>query len=210
MIRLKGFTLIEILVALVIFAVIASITSATLYHAFNAREKVNLMADKLNQLEIAMALLQQDSYQAIPRSVRGNDLRYFPVFVGQGNYIEFTRSGLLNPKQQEHSSSMQRVAYRCDNGKLYRKRWLELDTTNRNRFHEKAILSNLSSCRFEYINRTLDTLNEWRPQRSIRERLLKPELLPKAIRVHLKFKDWGEMQPLFIIPEAAYANLLSK
>lgn len=210
MIRTKGFTLIEILVALIIFTIIASITSATLYEAFNTRDKVNSMADKLNQLELAMAIVEQDSNQAISRSVRGNDLRYYPAFIGQPNYVEFTRSGLLNPKQKEGRSSIQRIAYRCDGDKLYRKSWDELDTVDRNKFHEKIILSNLSTCGFEYVNRTLNILNEWRPQSSIRERLLKPELLPKAIRVNLKIKNWGELQPLFIIPEAAYAHLASK
>ncbi len=202
-----GFTLIEILIALVIFTIIASITSATLYQSFHARDKVNEIADKFNAIELAMSLINQDSSQIIPRSVRGTDLQRFPVFVGEADYFEFTRSGVINPNQTEPRSTLKRVAYRCGNGKLYRKSWQELDSFNRNRFQEKVILTNLSACRFQYINRTL---SEWRPQRSIRKRLLKPELLPKAVQITLNIKSMGEVQPIFIIPEAAYANLASQ
>lgn len=210
MMRFKGFTLIEILVALIIFAIIASITSATLYQAFNTRDKVNLVADKLNQIELTMALIEQDTSQAIARSVRGNDLRLIPVFIGENQYVEFSRSGVLNPNQSHRSSSLQRIAYRCQDGKLYRKSWHEIDSFDRNRFQQKVMLSEVESCRFEYINRTLNILKEWRPQRSIRERLMRPELLPQAIRIKLTLKKWGKLQPVFIVPEAAYEIMAKK
>ena len=204
--HLKGFTLIEILVALIIFAIIASITSATLFHSFNSRDKVNAMADKLNKLELAMALMEQDISQTVPRSVHGNDLTQYPVFVGENNHIELTRAGILNPGQKERRSTMQRVAYRCASGKLYRKSWLELDTVNRSRSHEKVILTDLTSCQFQFYNRSLSKLEEWRPQQSSNSKLVKPELLPKAIRVKLSLQNWGDIQPLFIIAEASYAS----
>ena len=53
MTRVKGFTLIEILIALTVFAILATITSSTLYYAFNTRTRVNEQSERLSTLQLA-------------------------------------------------------------------------------------------------------------------------------------------------------------
>src|SRR5438105_632303 len=95
--QLNGFTLIEILIALAVFAILATITTSVLYNAFTTRARVNEQSALLTELQLAISLIQQDTRQTIERPIRSNEMRLFPAFIGQAHYVEFTRDGNVNP-----------------------------------------------------------------------------------------------------------------
>jgi general secretion pathway protein J len=199
----KGFTLLEILIALTIFAILATITSSSLYYAFNTRNLVNLQADRLNELQLAISIIQQDTLQIADRAIRGNEMREFPIIVGQAEYMEFTRDGITNPKNLEKRSALKRVAFACLNGALVRRTWDTLDPIDRNKSEDRTLISNLDKCTFSYLNQNLQSLPEWRAQAVNEEQ--QPELFPKAIQINLTLKDWDSINLLFTIPQALYA-----
>ena len=202
--KYTGFTLIEILIALTVFAILATITSSTLYYAFNARTRVNEQAERLNSLQLAISIIQQDTTQTVERPIRGNEMRLFPGFVGQAQYLELTRDGVINPKSIEKRSSLKRIALVCQDGTLIRRTWSSLDPLDRNIYEDKELVSNLSDCYFNYLNQNLQVLSEWREQALAQNQRKEP--LPKAIQINLKLNDWGKLNLLFIIPEALYAT----
>lgn len=202
--KYRGFTLIEILIALVVFAILAGITSSAMYYAFNTKARVNQQADRLNMLQLAVILLERDTTQAISRSIRGNEMHQFSAFIGQSQYFEFTRLGIENPYSQEKRSNMQRIAYVCRDNQLIRRRWPVLDTTNRDRYEDKVILDNLTACRFAYLNQSLQVLPEWRENALQQNQRAEP--LPKAVQLNMTLRDWDKMSLLFTIPEALYAE----
>ena len=57
-----------------------------------------------------ISLIQQDTRQTVERAIRGNEMRLFPAFLGQTNYLEFTRDGNVNPGSIEKRSTLKRVA----------------------------------------------------------------------------------------------------
>lgn len=201
--KYQGFTLIEILIALVVFAILASITASTLYYAFNARARVNVQAERLNALQLAISLMEQDTRQIIERPIRGNDMHPFPIFIGQAQYLELTRDGNLNPNSTEKRSNLIRVAWVCEKDKLLRRTWSSLDPIDRNVYEDRVLIDNLTSCNFSYLNQNLQVLNEWREQAVTQNQRKEP--FPKAIKMSLVLNDWGEMSLLFIITEALYA-----
>lgn len=202
--RGSGFTLIEILIALTVFAILATITSSSLYYAFNARTRVNAQAEQLNTLQLAVSIIQQDISQTVERAVRGNEMRLFPVFVGQTQYLEFTRDGSINPQSVHKRSTLKRVALVCEDGKLLHRTWNSLDPADRNIYADKGLLDNLTDCRFNYLNQNLEVLNEWREQAVTQNQRKEP--FPKAIQVNVTLNEWGKMNLLFIIPEALYVS----
>lgn len=202
--RGSGFTLIEILIALTVFAILATITSSSLYYAFNARTRVNAQAEQLNTLQLAVSIIQQDISQTVERAVRGNEMRLFPVFVGQTQYLEFTRDGSVNPQSVDKRSTLKRVALVCEDGKLLHRTWNSLDPADRNIYADKGLLDNLTDCHFNYLNQNLEVLNEWREQAVTQNQRKEP--FPKAIQVNVTLKEWGKMNVLFIIPEALYVS----
>lgn len=201
--KIKGFTLIEILIALTVFAILATLTSSSLYYAFNTRTLVNAQANRLNELQLAVSIIQQDTEQIMARAIRGNEMRLFPTMLGQPEYMEFTRDGFVNPHSIEKRSTMKRIALVCMDGTLFRRTWTSLDPIDRNVYHDKALISKLTDCHFNYLNQNLESMPEWREQSMNQNQ--RPASFPKAIKISLNLQDWGAMDLLFTIPEALYA-----
>ncbi len=199
----QGFTLIEILIALTIFAVLATITSSSLYYAFNTQKLVNIQSERLTEIQLALSIIQQDLSQVVDRPVRGNDMRLFPALIGRSDYLEFTRNGVVNPNSIEKRSALKRVALVCNQHSLVHRTWQTLDSIDRNSSQDKVLIDNLSVCQFNYLNQNLQSLPEWREQAVNQNQ--QPEPLPKAIQLNLKLKDWGEINLLYSIPGALYA-----
>lgn len=200
----QGFTLIEILIALMIFAILATITSASLYNTFNTRARVNEKVQRLSGLQLAMSLLQQDFLQALERPIRSNDMQLLPAFVGEPNMVEFTRDGNINPNSMEKRSSLKRIALVCQGNRLIRRTWASLDPMNHNLYEDKILLDNLNSCHFNYLNHSLQVLSEWRPQALTTNQM--KEWSPKAVQLNVTLNDWGEMNVWFVIPGTLYAS----
>ncbi|MCW8407697.1 GspJ family T2SS minor pseudopilin variant LspJ [Legionella sp. PATHC035] len=200
---LNGFTLIEILIALAVFAILATITSSVLYNAFTTRARVNEQSERLNELQLAISLIQQDTSQIVERPIRSNDMQLAPAFVGQTHSLEFTRDGDVNPGSLEKRSTLKRVAYLCQQGTLIRRTWSTLDRMNQDIYEDKPLLNRLSNCHFGYLNQNLQVLPEWREQAVALNQRKEP--FPKAIQVNMTLQDQGEINLLFIVPGAVYA-----
>jgi general secretion pathway protein J len=198
-----GFTLLEILIALAIFAILATMTSSVMFYSFNTRAKLNAHADRLNALQLAIIIIQRDVEQARDRAVRGNEMRLFPNFTGSNNYLELTRDGIVNPQGLEKRSTLKRIAILCENGQLIRRSWISLDSVDRRQYEDKILLSDLTGCSFNYLNTNLQTLSEWRPGAIRADKT--EETFPKAIQMDITLSDWGNMNLFFIIPEGLYA-----
>lgn len=198
----QGFTLLEILVALTVFAILATLTSAAMYHAFDTRNRVNEQANRLNQLQLAVSMIENDAKQVIDRPVRGNEMRLFPIFNGNNHYVEFTRDGLNNPLGEDRKSSLKRVALVCEKNKLLRRSWSALDPMDHNRYEDRLLLDELKDCHFAYLSQSLERLSEWRENALNQNQGNEP--FPQAIILNLNHQHWGKASFLFIIPEAIY------
>ncbi len=203
--KVQGFTLIEILIALSVFAIMATLTGSSMYYAFNTRARVTEQADRLNALQLALILIQRDTEQMVVRNVRGNDMQLFPALDGQPQFFEFTRAGFANPDSKEKRSILKRIMILCQSDKLVRRTWSSLDTTNRKAFRDRVLLSNLSNCKFKYLNQNLQVLNEWRANAVQQNQSAEP--LPKAIQMNLTVNNWGNINFLFPVPGALYAQI---
>ncbi|MGC1181399.1 GspJ family T2SS minor pseudopilin variant LspJ [Legionella sp.] len=202
--KFAGFTLIEILIALTVFALLASITSSTLYYAFNTRTRVNERSEHLSSLQLAISLIQQDIPQIVERGIRGNDMRLFPIFIGSSDYMEFTRDGDVNPGGIEKRSTLKRIGFLCQGDALVRRTWDILDPTDRNKYADKLLIDNLDDCHFGYLNQSLELFSEWRADAVNQEQ--KKESLPKAVQVNFTLHNQGEINLLFPIAEALYGK----
>ncbi|OGV29189.1 MAG: type II secretion system protein GspJ [Legionellales bacterium RIFCSPHIGHO2_12_FULL_35_11] len=190
----RGFTLIEIIVALAVFAIIAAITSSILYQSFQIKERTENQSKLINQLQLGLILINKDISQIVERPVRGNQMHLFPSFIGQTDYLEFTRGGNTNYLSTQKKSNLGRIAYICKNKKLLRRTWSELDTPDRDNYHDRIIFNNLINCSISYIGMHQNIVPTWYQYATRQNDLNTTSPLPKAIKFDLNFTNLGEIK----------------
>lgn len=125
-----GFTLLEVLIATAIFAVISGITFQGIQASMNVQERVEGRAQELTELQLVWTVLFQDFVNMTRRPVReeGASGKYpaFDLEPDDGDcVVSFTRAGL--PRTSALPAGMQRLAYCLRGGDLYRVVWPVLD-----------------------------------------------------------------------------------
>ena len=80
----QGFTLLELVIAIGIFAIMSAMAYGGLNTALNTREHADSQAERLAQLQKAMLILGRDIEQAINRPVQNNYADELPPMSGGG------------------------------------------------------------------------------------------------------------------------------
>lgn len=159
----RGFTLLEMLVAVAIFAVVAALAYGGLSAITRQKEITAAAQNRLTEIRRAVMLLERDIFQIQPRPVReayqGDLLPAVRGGVSGFSALEFTRGGWRNPSALPRST-LQRVAWRIENDKLQRLSWLALDQAQDS---EPQVLDVLDNTR-EFTVRFLDWKREWHEQ----------------------------------------------
>lgn len=126
----SGFTLMELLVALFVFALLAGFAFRAVTALTAAEQDVKTQMRALSELQRAVLFWERDIRQIVDRPVQqGFDLQKAAVLLpeGSGGVLEFTRGGHPDYLEQVRSS-LQRVRYEVtDDGVLLRKSWNIVD-----------------------------------------------------------------------------------
>jgi general secretion pathway protein J len=132
-VRPHGFTLVELIVALAIFAMMAAAGVAILRGSADATQASAARFDESARLMRARALLMDDLAQVAPRRVRDPDGVLLPAFAGSRGdrtdtpLLALTRRGWTNDDALPRAS-LQRVEWRLSPaGALERRAWPMLD-----------------------------------------------------------------------------------
>ncbi len=141
--RPGGFTLIEILIALFVFAIMAMIATTALRRIFLDKEILNQHIIQMNQLELATAMLRLDVSQMIDRPVRNNSGQLVQAVSGTSNTITFVRTGNANPLGYFNISHLQRISY-AGSSTITRSSWDVLDMAPGSQSVSKMVLSNVT------------------------------------------------------------------
>lgn len=193
-----GFTLIEILIALFIFAILATITTMGLNSVIKSRERTELHAENLQELQLALSLLQHDLLQAIDRPILDNDSSPLPAFYApRPDYFEFTHSGFSNPQMQVARSHLQRVGYEWKNESLNRLTWNVLDRSTDTQPQQKIILSKVKNLRLRFLAKNKQYYSKWPIEGEA------STALPLAIELTLTLTDQQIIYRLFLTPGAS-------
>ena len=201
----RGFTLLELLVAIGIFAVISGIAYGSLTRLMEDRARLQAEQAFWSRLSLTFARMEEDFSQARERSVR--DVIGFtqPAFRGQPTdtralappNVEFTRGGVLTFSDGARSD-LQRVAYRLVDGTLQRLTWPVLDLGPQTTPAETPLLNDVEEFRVQFCLPPVcaDLLDVWPPQGT---NAPPPELLPRGVKITMTLKGRGEFIRLFLV-----------
>ncbi|MDF2602746.1 type II secretion system minor pseudopilin GspJ [Sphingomonas sp.] len=122
----NGFTLVEVMVALMIFGMIASAGVGLLAFSVRAQGATEERLDDVGALARQSSLMGADLSQAVNRPARDERGTRFPAFVGDANSVTFVRAGWSNIDGQPRST-LQKVSYRLVGDTLERVAWPMVD-----------------------------------------------------------------------------------
>lgn len=161
--RHAGFTLIEVVIALAIFAVIGVMAARLLTGMLTLHERTTERGARLTEVQRAMEILARDLQQLTHRGVRDElgDLRP-AVEVGGATPIEFTRMGWQNPLALPRAE-LQRVAYAVEENALYRMFWPVLDRSPDSEPQVQRLLDDVESLTAHAIDTNGEAHAFWPP-----------------------------------------------
>lgn len=187
----RGFTLLEILIALVIFAIVGVITAIALGHVIDTHKRLASYDDRLQKVEVAVALMRRDISQALDRSVLDYDNNRLAPFIDNNNKIEFTRGGLLNPFHLQQRSDLQRISYQINGGTIQRLTWSVLDRFNTTKPQRINLLKGVTDFTIIVYDNKNQPQNYWPAKQGTALTKQPTSILPKAVKIRFTVDKLG-------------------
>jgi general secretion pathway protein J len=206
--RARGFTLIEVVIAMFIAAIMFAIGYGAINQALRDRDALNTSQDRVTEILRGMRVVAQDFAQAVARAARdttgtGQLMPAMTANASNDIIVTFTRAGWSNPTGIQRPAE-QRVRYRFVDNSLVRENWLAVDPALNTEPRQRTLLTKVKAVEI----RVLDPVSrQWKtdwqsgstgqvPPNSVSLILTRP----LAIEFTVVFEDWGRVVRLFEIP----------
>lgn len=187
----NGFTLVELVVSLFIFALISAAGVALLGYSVDAQASAGQRLDEVAAIRRAGALLTADLAQATPRISRDAEGRTQMAFEGGSGAagevaLAFVRRGWRN-EDGEARPSLQKVEYRLEGGTLMRRSWPMVDGAE-----PRPAAKVLGGVRSMVLRYRIG--GEWRDRWDSK----RPGALPRAVEAVIDLEGIGPVRQLFL------------
>jgi general secretion pathway protein J len=191
----RGFTLLEVLVAIAIFAFVGVMAMSGYTQLQKQTEYQQTRLARIAEVQRAMQTIVQDFTQLEPRAIREpiGDQRLPALLAldGPEYKVEFTRAGWSNTAGLARPT-LQRVGYRLDQEGLWRDYWRVLDRTQTSEPVRYKLLTGVRSVAFRYFTPSQEWIDRW-PQPGGNP-LEQQRLRPLAVEVTIDLEDWGQIR----------------
>ncbi|MEO5867120.1 MAG: type II secretion system minor pseudopilin GspJ [Sphingomonas sp.] len=187
-----GFTLVEVMISLLIFGLLAAAGVALLSFSVRVQKATGARLDDIAALGRLTSALSADLAQASTRRPRGESGEPQPPFFGAASartepMLRLVRSGWTNTDNAPRPS-MQKVEYRYLDGSIVRAAYPMLDGTKP--FDASPVLTHVRSVAFRYrVN------GAWGDHWDVGS----PADLPQAMEMRLQRDNGVEFRALFLV-----------
>jgi general secretion pathway protein J len=197
----RGLTLIELVIAIGVFALFSAMAYGALNRIMSQRDRLENEQVFWRTLSLVFVRIEEDLAQARPRRVRDIDGNVLPSFRGQPTdtravaepTFEFTRGGVID-LSAGGNTVLQRVGYRLEDDHLVRLSWPVLDRGPQSKPTEATLLKNVEAFSVRFLAPNDEWLDQW-PIEGV------ADVLPRGIEVTLELKDRGEFTRSFVVNE---------
>jgi len=187
-----GFTLVEVLISLFIFALISVGTMTAMTQSLQGKSRLAASMEELNQLNAARAILRADMSALTLRTSRdelGGINPYVLTTDGEA-LLSFTRRGKQNPSGLEARGDLERVEYHFEGGALIRRSYAHENPAQAAASFDRVLLDDLQDTKLYaviYQFNNLSKIEGLRLQPSATE-----ALKPNAILIEVT-DEYGEL-----------------
>ncbi len=195
-IRTSGFTLLEMVVAVAIFAIMAAIAYTGLNHTIKIGSQVSESNQRLSELQFALSYFSRDWLQVSSRKVRNQYGDEESNIVIEENSISFTHGGWTNLLQRKRSN-LQRVQYLLVDSNLIRRHWLSLDQGIGEEPYDSILLHNVNALEVYFVDALEKSIETWPDE------LVRDESRPIALKIGVDISQLGKTWRYLEIPDGA-------
>lgn len=195
--RARGFTLVELLIALAIFALLSAFAYRGLDSMLKSREALERDSRKWRDVTLFMGRLERDVGAVLPRrslsasgtplAAMSSDLDLATVREG----LALTRAG--SPLQEGALAAPRRVAYRLREGRIERLAWASADAAPREEPAAVTVLDDVAVLQFRFM----DPRGEWRTGWGLPG---SADPLPAAVEVTFRLASGEQLVRLLDLP----------
>lgn len=170
----RGFTLMEVLVAIVLMSLFTLVSYRALDAVLQTQRRATAEMERWRNLAAAFVRVESDLVNAVKRfDSRYPNIDGFHASLATDNFAQFDLVRLL---PEDSDSSLLRVGYRCKDKSLSRLVWP--DTANTVEApREFVLVANLQTCAFRYMDAAGQWLATWTPSAALP--------LPRAVELNI-------------------------
>ncbi|CAM3445738.1 type II secretion system minor pseudopilin GspJ [Parendozoicomonas haliclonae] len=201
--RVHGFTLLEMLVAIAIFAMVGLGAYQLMAGVRDARAVTVDIQKRMQNVNLAMLVIEQDFRHIVDRGLRMDGrLTQQSLFSEDGmngsddEGISFTRGHWRNPEQRLPRSENQKVAYRVQGDRLERLFHYTLDPVENTEPEVQLLLEGVNGLEFRFYRN-----GRWQDSQD------SEDILPDGVMVRMKLSGIGQIERVFSIASAWEAAL---
>lgn len=196
-----GFTLIEIMVAMAIMALIGVGALKVLDEATKSSDSIKRNGDRLNNVQRAFMFISDDMQQLTLRQIRdefGDKVASMKSDLQSSTpYISFTKLGRRNPAQLPRSN-LEHLIYSIEDKVLYRTSYTYADGMSADNALKRPILNEVEKMKVTFFDG--EEWGDYWPVIDGNEDGAVAEL-PVAVKMNLTLSDYGDIERLYVLSD---------